>query len=409
MKILIVGGGSGGHITPAVAVVREILELRPRAKIEFWTDRKYYKNVVKITTEIGMRWGEQEKGGSRAAPYIRVRRICAGKFRRYAGWKFKDYFTNWQITLSDLIFKNLVGFLGFLGGILNSFWWLLPKRERPEVIFLKGGFVCLPVGLVARCFKIPYIIHESDAVPGLANRILMRKAEKVAFGMPIDEEEAKENWEWVGIPVAAEFKKVSLTRKGVLKKTFGFDSERPLVVVTGGSQGSQTINEAIRQILPEMLKFTSVGLVAGRKHYEEMVDLKKYEEWDKAKLKSNFRLWEFNSTMNELMGAADVVISRAGATTIAELAALEKAVILIPFEKLPGGHQVKNAERLAKKDAAVVLTNDEIEQHPEKLLEATRKLIRSPKRQKDLAERIYQESRGDAAKRLAEMVLAVGK
>ena len=92
--------------------------------------------------------------------------------------------------------------------------------------------------------------------------------------------------------------------------------------------------------------------------------------------------------MNELMGAADVVISRAGATTIAELAALEKAVILIPFEKLPGGHQVKNAERLAEKGAVIVLMNDEVEQHPEKLLEETRKLIRSPKKRLDLAQKI---------------------
>lgn len=85
MKILVVGGGSGGHITPAVAVVRELLEKKPRAQVEFWTDRKYYKNVVKITTEIGMRWGSKEGMMGRKGPYIRVRKICAGKFRRYAG------------------------------------------------------------------------------------------------------------------------------------------------------------------------------------------------------------------------------------------------------------------------------------------------------------------------------------
>ncbi len=99
-----------------------------------------------------------------------------------------------------------------------------------------------------------------------------------------------------------------------------------------------------------MLKFTSVGLVAGRQHYEDMVELKKYEEWDKAKLKSNFRMWEFNSAMHELMGAADVVVSRAGATTIANSARrLKKAVILVPYERLPGGHQTKNAEGLLAK------------------------------------------------------------
>ena len=81
------GGGSGGHITPAVAVVRELLNLKPRTRIEFWTDRKYYKNVAKITTEIGVRWGEEDRRGSEGRPYIKVQKIAAGKFHRYAGWK----------------------------------------------------------------------------------------------------------------------------------------------------------------------------------------------------------------------------------------------------------------------------------------------------------------------------------
>ena len=87
LKILVVGGGSGGHITPAVAVVREILEQKPRTRVEFWTDRKYYKNVVKITTEIGVRWGSAAPvtQGTRKNQYIRVRKVLAGKFHRYAG------------------------------------------------------------------------------------------------------------------------------------------------------------------------------------------------------------------------------------------------------------------------------------------------------------------------------------
>ena len=111
MKILVVGGGSGGHITPAVAVVREIIELKPRAAIEFWTDFKYYKNVTKLTTELGVSWADgREQLKNRA---IRVRRIPAGKFHRYAGWKFKDYFLHFDITLKDLILGNILGFFGF--------------------------------------------------------------------------------------------------------------------------------------------------------------------------------------------------------------------------------------------------------------------------------------------------------
>ena len=403
MKILVVGGGSGGHITPAIAVVREILEKKPRAKIEFWTDRKYYKNVVKLTT-LGKERGELP---------IRVRKVWSGKFRRYAGWGFLDYFRNFQITFVDLICKNFVGFFGFLGGILQSFFRLVSKKERPDVIFLKGGFVGLPVGLVASWLKIPFVIHESDATPGLANRVLMKKAKVVAMGVKFEvskeDRERKKNWEWVGIPIGDEFKRVGLPKQISLKRGFGFSTEKPLVVVTGGSQGSEHINEAMTKILPEMLKNASVGLIAGRKHYEQMVELKKYEEWEDATLKSNFRMWEFNSNMDELLGAADIVISRAGATTIAELAALAKAVVLVPFEKLPGGHQVKNAERLEKLGAAEMVRDDKMVEKPELLIEKVRELVKKPAKRRALAEKLHEEVKADAAKRLAEIVIEVGE
>lgn len=406
MKVLVVGGGSGGHITPAVAVIREILEMKPRTRVEFWTDRKYYKNVVKITTEIGVRWGNGAGGYAGRGEYIRVRKVAAGKFHRYANWKWKDWFENWQVVLKDLVWGNLVGLLGFLAGLVQSFFRLILPGKRPDVIFLKGGFVGLPVGMVARLFKIPYVVHESDAVPGLANRLLMKKAAVVATGMEMKQGDAR--FAWVGTPVAPEFQEVSETKQKTLKKAFGFDTERPLVVFTGGSQGALSIDEAVKAILPEILKFTSVGLVAGRKHYETMVDLKKYEEWDKAKLQSNFRLWEFNSAMHELMGAADVVVSRAGATTIAELAALGKAVVLVPFERLPGGHQTKNAEKLQGLGAAVMIPDEKMREKPELLLEEVRHLVRAPKERRELAEKLHEEAKLDAAKSLAEIVLEVG-
>ena len=408
MKVLVVGGGSGGHITPAVAVVRELMEKNPRTKVEFWTDKKYYKNVVKITTEIGVRWGSHAQEENRRIPYIRVRKIWAGKFRRYAGWTTKDWFKNWNIVLKDLIFGNIVGFFGFIGGIVQSFWRLLLPSRRPDVIFLKGGFVGLPVGLVAKKLKIPYVVHESDMVPGLANRVLMENATVVATGW----EGLKTNNTQVvhvGVPVAPEFKVVTEAQQKALKKDFGFDPEKPLVVVTGGSQGSQNINEAMNVILPEMLKFASVGLVAGRKYYEEVVGLKRYEEWDKAKLRSNFRMWEFNSAMHDLMGAADVIISRAGATTIAEMSALKKAVILVPFERLPGAHQLKNAEKLKELGAVVMVPDAVMQKDPSELLESTRHLVRAPKEREQLADKLHAEAKPDAAEKLAEVLVEVSE
>ena len=409
MKVLIVGGGSGGHITPAVAVVRELLDKKPRTKVEFWTDRKYYKNVVKITTEIGVRWGSRNGNMRGKVPYLRVRKIAAGKFRRYAGWTWKDWIRNWWIVIKELVFGNILGFFGFVGGIVQSFWRLMLPSHRPDVIFLKGGFVGLPVGLVAKKLKIPYVVHESDAVPGLANRVLMEHATVIATGWSGEGKETGGNTVQVGVPVAAEFTAVSESKQRKLKEGFGFDPEKTLVVITGGSQGSQHLNEAVAEILPEMLKFTSVGLVAGRKWYEEMTDLKRYEEWDKAKLQSNFRMWEFNSAMHELLGAADVVVSRAGATTIAELAALQKAVILVPFERLPGGHQLRNAEKLQETGAVTMLLNERVQKHPEALLDEVRHLVRSPRVRAELARKLHEEAKPDAAARLAEILIEVGE
>ena len=399
------GGGSGGHITPAVAVVREILEMRPRATVEFWTDFKYYKNVTKLCTELSLSWadGREKRRGS----FVRVRRILAGKFHRYSGWTFKTYFQHFDLTLKDIIFGNIFGFFGFIGGLIVSFFRLLPKHNRPNIIFLKGGFVGLPVGIIAKLFKIPYIIHESDAVAGLANRLLMKKAKYVAFGTALSDEikEKHPNYVWTGIPVGSEYRTVSATRAMSLKKAFSFNPEKPLVVITGGSQGSENLNEATRVILPELLKHASVGLVAGRKHYEDMIDLKRFENWDHASLESNFRMWEFNTAMNELMGAADIVVSRAGATTIAELASLKKAVILVPFEKLPGSHQVRNAERLEELKAAIVLNDADMMKNPNRLLEEIRHLIKSPRLRADLADNLHAEACSNAAHRLAEIIV----
>ena len=415
MKILVVGGGSGGHITPAIAVVREILENNSRAKVEFWTDRKYYKNVLKLTVL-----------GKGDIP-MKVRKVCSGKFRRYAGWGFKDYFKLWRITLRDLIFKNIIGFFGFLAGIIQTFFRLLSKKNRPDVIFLKGGFVGLPVGMVARWFKIPYVIHESDAQPGLANRLLMKRAQVVAMGAQFDttrkvektDEDGKkttveepipgrEKWVWTGTPIAEEFKRVSVSKEEGLKKAFGFDSDRPLVIITGGSQGAEHLNRAVKEILPEIMKHADVGLVAGRKHFEEMTELKKYEVWEDAKLKSGFRMWEFNSNMAELLGAADVVVSRAGATTIAELAALSKAVILVPFGELPGAHQTKNAERLEEIGAAKCIDDEKMLKKPKLLLDMILELVRRPAERKKLSEKLHEQAKLDSAKILAEIVLKVG-
>ena len=389
MKILVVGGGSGGHVTPVVAVVREILKVRPRAKIEFWTDKKYYKNARKITIENGLD--------------IKIRKVVAGKLRRYTNFTFITYLQNF-----DVVIKNVVDFFKTIGGLFQSFFRLLVNR--PDVIFLKGGYVCLPVGVVAHLLRIPYVIHDSDAAPGLTNRVLSKHATKIATGMPLEYYNyPEERAEWTGIPISEEFSPASEAKQCALKKELGFDEKEPLIVVTGGSQGAQHINEAMREILPQVLKISSVMLIAGRERYPEMLDLKDYEVWEEGELKTNFRIIEFSAEMYKLFGAADIVISRAGASTMTELSSMAKAVIMVPNEKLPGYHQVKNAAAYEKANAAVVVPDDKMHEDPELLLKAVRRLINHPEEREEISKNLKKFSKDNAAENLAKTVISVAK
>ncbi|MBR6134768.1 glycosyltransferase [Candidatus Saccharibacteria bacterium] len=389
MKILVVGGGSGGHVTPVVAVVREILKVRPRAKIEFWTDKKYYKNARKITIENGLD--------------IKIRKVVAGKLRRYTNFTFITYLQNF-----DVVIKNVIDFFKTIGGLFQSFFRLLVNR--PDVIFLKGGYVCLPVGVVAHLLRIPYVIHDSDAAPGLTNRVLSKHATKIATGMPLEYYNyPEERAEWTGIPISEEFSPASEAKQRALKKELGFDEKEPLIVVTGGSQGAQHINEAMREILPQVLKISSVMLIAGRERYPEMLDLKDYEVWEEGELKTNFRIIEFSAEMYKLFGAADIVISRAGASTMTELSSMAKAVIMVPNEKLPGYHQVKNAAAYEKANAAVVVPDDKMHEDPELLLKAVRRLINHPEEREEISKNLKKFSKDNAAENLAKTVISVAK
>lgn len=409
MKVLVVGGGSGGHITPAMSVIRELLLKYPNTQVEFWTDRKYYRNILNLANELAVGWGEEEERSRKNKQYIRVRKVFSGKFRRYHGLKLKDYFDQGARTFFDVVFGNIGSVVGFSMGCVQSFCRLISKKRRPDVVFLKGGFVGLPVGLVAGFLKIPYVLHESDAVFGLTNRILMKKAMKIATGVPVEldkySEDIAKKIEWVGIPVAPEFAPVSDTIKNNLKRELGFNSRKKLVVVTGGSQGSEHLNLAISQILEKLLEKASVGLVAGRKYYDDMLELKEFEKWNKAKLDSDFRMWNFSPKMSEILGAADLVVSRAGATTITELAALEKSVILVPFEKLPGGHQTKNAERLHASGAVEMILDGKMMEKPELLLNKIINLLEDDEKRGMLAKKLHELSKPDASRRMMEIIV----
>ena len=268
----------------------------------------------------------------------------------------------------------------------------------------------MPVGTAAKVLRIPYVIHDSDAAPGLTNRLLAKRATKIATGMPLEYYNyPAEKAEWTGIPTSDEFRPVNATKQKSLKRELGFDPEKPLLVVTGGSLGAENINLAIREILPSLLKITSVMLVAGRERYPEMLDLKDYEVWEDGKLKTNFRMVKFSSEMFKLFGAADVVVSRAGASTMTELSSMAKTVIMVPNEKLPGFHQVKNARAYEKANAVVVVEDGEMHKNPEKLLNAIRRLMKDDTKRAELSKNLRSFIKDNAAENLANTIISVAK
>lgn len=334
---------------------------------------------------------------------LRIRKIAAGKLRRYTNFTFVTYLQNF-----DVVLKNVADFFKIIGGFFQSLFRLI--ANRPDVIFLKGGYVCLPVGVAARVLHVPYVIHDSDAAPGLANRLLAKHATKIMTGMPLEYYNYPESKaEWTGIPINEEFSPASASKQRTLKKELGFDADKPLVVLTGGSQGAQHINEALREILPQMLKFTSVLLIAGRERYPEMLDLKDYESWEEGELKTNFRMLEFSAEMHKLFGAADVVVSRAGASTMTELSSMAKAVVMVPNEKLPGFHQVKNAKAYERANAAVVVADDKMHEDPTLLLKAVKKLINDEEKRNEIAKNLKKFSKDNAAENLASVIISVAK
>jgi UDP-N-acetylglucosamine--N-acetylmuramyl-(pentapeptide) pyrophosphoryl-undecaprenol N-acetylglucosamine transferase len=328
---------------------------------------------------------------------IPVHRIFSGKLRRYHHLSVLR-----QLLWPSLVLKNVRdGFLVLLG-FFQSFFKLI--IWRPDVVFTKGGYVCLPVGIAARILSIPLVIHDSDAHPGLTNRILSKWATKIATGAPLEYYSyPKERSRYVGIPVASEFHEFTEFEQLEAKEKWGIRTDRPLIVVTGGGLGASRINDAIMKDLGSLLKLGSLILVSGKWQYDEIKAIA-------PKNDDNFQLHSFvSNNMNLLLGAADVVIARAGATTILELAALAKPTILIPNAKLTGGHQIKNAEVYRKAGAVKIVDEDLMIDKPSILTDVVNEILSNRKETLQMSQLFAPFARPDAATDVADMIISCVK
>ena len=379
MKILTLVGGSGGHVTPAVAVLRELKRRTPGVEIRVWCDHKYAPQVRSLVHSLDNT--------------IPVQIILSGKLRRYHHLKWWQYFTSPSVTLPnirDIFF--VIG--GFLQSIVKFIAW------RPDVVFAKGGFASLPAGIAARLFKIPLVIHDSDSHPGLANSILARFATLIATGAPLDNYPYdRKRAHYTGIPISKDFRPYSDKEREEMKAMFSFAPNKPLVVITGGGTGAGQLNEAVAQCLGALLELASVLLLSGTEHYDTARALTPHND-------PRFQLLPFinSNEMAKALGAADIVVSRAGATTILELSALAKPTVLIPNAKLTGGHQLKNAAEYARGAAVEVIEDGDLIANPQLLVTMIDSLLADPARRKQMAKAFYAYSMPNATKDVADLI-----
>lgn len=374
------GGGSGGHVTPVVAVLSKIRKRKPEAEIRFWCDKGFSDQANRTMQNIDS---------------VRVDTIISGKFRRYHSLSIWRQLTNFR----TIGWPNIVDSLKIIAGTIQSILKLI--NWRPDVVFTKGGFVCLPVGFAAHLLKIPLVIHDSDAHPGLTNRILSRWASRIGTGSPLEYYPyPKSVSRYIGIPVSAKLRPYNSDERSDLKSSLGFDADRPLVVITGGGLGAKRLNDATMLVLGNLTKKAGIMIVSGKSQYEELKAATSAYSNDTVQVHAFI-----SEKFGEVLGAADLVVSRAGATTLLELAALAKPTVLIPNPYLTGGHQLKNAAVYRKENAVVLLDEKELEEKPDLLSDAIESVISDPATAADLGQSIYGMAKPNAANDMAELIL----
>jgi UDP-N-acetylglucosamine--N-acetylmuramyl-(pentapeptide) pyrophosphoryl-undecaprenol N-acetylglucosamine transferase len=378
VNLVLTGGGTGGHITPTLAVAHELKRQQPDCTITYIIERRgKFANLVTADTAID-----------------NVHFIFAGKLRRYHG-------ESWLRRLTDVktICLNLRDVVYLAIGFSQSLW--LMGHLKPDVVFVKGGYVGLPVGAAAAFWRRNIVTHDSDTMPGLTNRIVARWARIMATAYPAKfYSYPQSKVRHVGVPVADSFSLVTDRQKQALRKRIGVPIRAATILITGGSLGAVRLNQTVASMVPELLNRNEGVFVI---HQTGAKSKNVYGSHPPKKV----IVREFLQPLSDYSGAADIVIARPGATTMAEVAAQGKACIVVPSPFLADGHQLKNAAHLAEQGAAVDV--EEGKGLPDRLLNAVQELLDKPDKAELLAKTLHRLLRPDAAHELAVLLLEEAK
>ncbi len=382
-NIVLTGAGSGGHITPILAVASELKRLQPDVRLVY----------------IGQRGDKLGDIPAEHPAFDDVFTVRAGKFRRYHGEGLR------QLLDIPTLLLNARDALYVVIGIYQS--WRLLRRVRPAVIFIKGGFVGVPVGLAAAGLDIPYITHDSDAIPGLANRIIGRWAVRHAVALPAEVYSyPRDTTVTTGIPLQAEFKPVTAKLKRQYRAKLKLPTEAKVLFVIGGGLGSQRVNQAVIAAVPHLLReFPDLHVLHAAGRGNEKDSMAAYGRELSSSEQGRIKVYDFIKDVYLYSGAADVIITRAGATNLAEFALQGKACIVVPSSFLAGGHQLKNAQYLAKQGAALVIAETDLMVDSNRLARQASGLLRDVKRRDKLSAKFKVFAKPSATTELAHLIL----
>ena len=309
-KIIFTGGGSAGHVTLNLALIPIFLQQK-------W-------EVVYIGSYNGI-----EKELIAKIPEVKYVPILTGKLRRYFSW------------------QNFTDMLKIPLGMLQAIWVVF--KNKPDIVFSKGGFVSFPVVFAAKVNRVKCVMHESDVTPGLANKMSLPFVSKffTTFEDTVKYVKNKSKVDYVGPILSDRLKNGS---KDNACKICDFNKKLPIIMVIGGSLGAKSLNSAIRENLTKLLKKYQIIHICGKGQVEESADRKGYKQFDYV-----------SEELKDFMAASDIVVSRAGSNSIFELLSLNKPMLLVPLSSTSSrGEQMLNAKSFKNKGYCEIVADDKL-------------------------------------------------
>ncbi|MBO4950428.1 MAG: undecaprenyldiphospho-muramoylpentapeptide beta-N-acetylglucosaminyltransferase [Clostridia bacterium] len=375
MRVLISGGGTGGHINPALAIADKIKRENENAVIEY------------VGTKKGLEATLVPKAG------LKIHHIKVRGFKR--SLSLSNFDAAIKAVTSVLEAKKII------------------KEFRPDIVIGTGGYVCWPVLKAASKMNIPTAVHESNAFPGVTTRMLAKYVDVIMLGF----EESKKYLDCdekklvrVGSPVSG---KMLCANKETARQTLGFSMDEKVVLSAGGSLGAKPLNDNVYELIKNytlpcgIRHIHATGNAGWDEQKEKYLALGFTQKDEDTLICGNVTVQRYIYNMHELLAACDVEICRAGAMTLSELSVLGKAAVIIPSPYVTNNHQFKNAKVLCDKDAAIMIEEKELD--GEKLTQTVKSLVENDEKRKSIENNVRKFAVTDTLERIYEIVTKLVK